>query len=506
MEQYLIFFGSLLIGGGLGYLAYKDSIKRADKNFERKEKEAEDLIKKAQSHAHEIIKKTQIDEQRFLEKIRKDEERLVSRDIATTEREKTIDIRLEKIEKQKEDIEQRKKILEQEKQALKERTSELDTKLAEIAKISPKEAKEKLFQDLEKEFENDLSVHVNKIVEARKEDAQTRANEYIVEAIQKYASEVANEATSTVVTIPSDDVKGRIIGKEGRNISVFENLTGVDVVVDDTPGSILISGFDLMRRHIAKVALERLIDDGRIHPARIEEIVKKTAEDTNKMLRKLGEESVRSLNLTAIIPAEMYKIIGRLHFRTSYGQNVLKHSQEVAHMAMAIAAEMKLDTQTTKAAAFLHDIGKAVTHEIEGSHAIIGAQILRKFKIPEKIINPVESHHEDVPANSLESRIVAAADAISAARLGARTDSLENYVKRLTELENLATTYTGVEKAYAIAAGREVRVFVTPKKINDLDAAKIAKNITKDIETNMTYPGEIKVNVIREARFEEYAK
>lgn len=466
---------------------------------------ARQLLDDARRQADRIREEAKHAEREVTTKLRADEDRLHERERGVAGREKVLDEKIGKLDSKREELEAAREELRAKREAVRQLEEQRREELAKLAGIPADTAKQQLFDDLEREFAQDLTLHVERVVEAKKEEARVKATQYVVDAVQKYASEVANEATSTLVPIPSEDIKGKIIGKEGRNITVFETLTGVDVLVDDTPGAILIAGFDLMRRHIARVALERLISDGRINPGRIEEVVRKATEETNELVRKLGEESVMEMGITGI-PPELYRVIGRLYFRTSYGQNILKHSKEVAHIAANLAGELGLDVELTKKAAFLHDLGKAVTHEIEGAHALIGGKILRKFNMHPLVVNAVEAHHGEVPYESMEAQIVAAADAISAARPGARSDNFEQYARRLAELENVATSYRGVEKAYAISAGREVRVFVTPKEITDLDAQRLAKDITREIEGTLNYPGEIKVTVIRELRVEEWAR
>jgi len=340
------------------------------------------------------------------------------------------------------------------------------------------------------------------VLEGEMEEA---AKNLIAEAVQRYASEVSSETTATVVQLPSDDLKGRIIGKEGRNITAFEQATGVDVIIDDTPGAIVISGFDLVRRYVAKRSLEKLLQDGRIQPARIEEVVAKTKEEVGKMMVQFGERALQELGITGYHP-DLVKIIGRLRFRTSYGQNVLKHSVEMAQLARMMAEEIGADARIVVEGALLHDIGKALDHEVAGTHVEIGVQICKRYGIRPEVVHCVEAHHEDVPIRTAEAFIVAAADAVSGARPGARRESLEAYIKRLKELEDVARGFPGVQKAYAISAGREVRIFVDVEQIDDLGQLKLAKDVAEKIEKELTYPGVIKVNVIRERRVEVLAK
>ena len=337
------------------------------------------------------------------------------------------------------------------------------------------------------------------------EEVEDKAKDLMAQAMQRYASEVATESTATVVQLPSDDVKGKIIGKEGRNINAFESATGVDVIIDDTPGVIVISGYDLARRYVAKLAMEKLVQDGRIQPARIEEIVAKMKEQVGKMMLEFGKRATEELGITGY-PQDLLKIIGRLRFRTSYGQNVLKHSVEMAHIGRMLAEEIGADSRIVTEGCLLHDIGKALDHEVAGTHVEIGVEICKRFKIRPEVVHCVAAHHEDIPMESPEAFIVAAADAISGARPGARRESIEEYFKRLRELEEVAKGFEGVQRAFAIYAGREVRVFVDTQKVDDLGQQKLAKDIAKKIENELTYPGVIKVNVIRERRIEEMAK
>ena len=379
------------------------------------------------------------------------------------------------------------------------------SELQRVSKLTEDEAKNLLIKEIERKHEEDMTVRLQKLENTGTEKIETRAKEILTSSIQRLANSVSSEVFSTTVTIPSDEIKGKIIGKEGRNIKAFERISGVEIIVDDTPGLITISSYDSVRRQIAKVALENLIADGRIQPVKIEEMVEKAKQEINKTIKEKGEAAAYECGVFNLDP-RIVSILGRLHFRTSYGQNVLQHSVEMSHIAGMLATEIGANVNIAKAGALLHDIGKAVDHEITGTHVEIGKRILQKFGADEKIIRAMESHHGEYPYSTLESYIVQSADAISGARPGARRDSVENYLKRLTELETIATSMKGVEKAYALQAGREVRVFVTPSEVNDLEAKDIARDIAVRIENELKYPGEIRVVVIRESRTIEFAR
>ena len=377
--------------------------------------------------------------------------------------------------------------------------------LQKVAALTKDQAREELFKELEKNYEEDILLRIKKLETRGQEEIERKAQELLVSSIQRLASSTASEITTSTVSISSDDLKGKIIGKEGRNIRALERAAGVELIVDDTPGSVVISSFDPLRRQVAKIALENLILDGRIQPARIKEMVLKAKAEVEKIAKDSGETAAYEVGIFDIEP-RLLTLLGRLHFRTSYGQNVLQHSIETAHLAGMIASEVGGNVQVAKKAGLLHDIGKAVDHEIQGTHVEIGRRILKKFNAEEAIIQAMEAHHEEYPFTTVESIIVQAADAISGSRPGARRDTLENYLKRLEDLEEISNSFEGVEKSYAIQAGREIRVFITPEKVSDLEAKKLARNIAKKIEEELRYPGEIKVNVIRESRIVEYAR
>lgn len=460
--------------------------------------EAHKEAEKANAKAEKIISEAKAEAKAEREKLDAVEKRIL-------EKEKNLDTKSDQIEKQKSEIEAKNQEIEKIKVETLNLREEEKKKLEEVAKLSREEAKERLLAEVEKDSAEELLKKIKEGEAKAKDEADKKAGNIIALAIQRLAQEATSESTVTLVELPSDDVKGRIIGREGRNITAFEMATGVDVIVDDTPGAVLISGFDLSRRYIAKMALEKLIADGRIHPARIEEVVKKANEDVQKQMQDWGEKLVVETGVVGLHP-NLVKLLGRLRFRTSYGQNILKHSAEAAWLGAAIASEIGADVKLVKTACLLHDIGKAVDHEIEGPHAVIGANILRKFKVPDEIVHAVEAHHNDIPIETITDIIVQVSDAISGSRPGARRESLEAYIKRLEELENISKSFPGVANAYAIQAGREVRVIVKPTELDDLGAHKLAKEISARIESEMTYPGQIKVNVIRETRSEEFAK
>ena len=411
---------------------------------------------------------------------------------------------MREVERQREQVKAAQDDINELKEELSAASAEHREALEKVAKLTQEEAKDQLSKALEEEFSEQYASQIKLMRERMKEDHEAEAKNLLAEALQRYAAEVATESTSTIVQLPSDDVKGKIIGKEGRNIVTFERLTGVDIIIDDTPEAIIISGYDLARRYVAKLAMEKLIKDGRIQPARIEEVVNKMKQEVGKMMLEFGKRATEELGI-ANYPQDLLKIIGRLRFRTSYGQNILKHSVEMAHMGRILAEEIGADVNTVVEGCLLHDVGKALDHEVSGTHVEIGVEICKKFKIRPEVIHCVAAHHEDIPMETPEAFIVAAVDAISGARPGSRRESMEAYIKRLKELEELAKNFEGVERAFAISAGREVRVYVDTKKVDDLGQEKLSKDIAKKIEDELTYPGVIKVNVIRERRIETQA-
>ena len=420
-------------------------------------------------------------------------------------KEESLDKKLESLERKEQSVQARDEQLKRKDQKVQEIIDQQQSMLEQISGFSKEEAKEYLIRSVEEDARHDIAKKLKEIDAQAKEDATRKAKEYIVTAIQKCAADHVAEVSISVVPLPNDEMKGRIIGREGRNIRALEQATGVDLIVDDTPEAVVLSGFDPMRREIARIALEKLILDGRIHPARIEEVVAKSRKEVEEFIKEQGEAAVLEVGVHGIHP-ELVKLLGRMHFRTSYGQNALKHSIEVAHLSGLLAGELGLDVRLAKRAGLLHDIGKSLDHDMEGSHVQIGADLCRKYRENAVVINSVESHHGDVEATSLIACIVQAADAISAARPGARRETLEAYTNRLSQLEEITNGFKGVDKSFAIQAGREVRVMVVPEQINDDAMTILAHDIAKRIEDEMEYPGQIKVSVIRESRSVDYAK
>ena len=459
---------------------------------------AQKSVEEATQKAESILEEAKKEEKAALIQVRKLEERAL-------QKEENVEKRREEVEKDAQNIQEKIAILKNKKEEIEALEAKKMEELEKVASLSEEQAKNELIEMTEKKYEQDLMMRIQKLEVTGREEFEKKAKDILVSTIQRLASSTASEVTTTTVPIPSDDLKGKIIGKEGRNIRALEQAVGVEIIVDDTPGAVVISSFDPVRRQIGKIALENLILDGRIQPARIEEMAERAKMEVDKLIKQKGETAAYETGLIDLDP-RLLSILGRLYFRTSYGQNVLQHSIEVAHIAGMLASELKADVQTAKKAGLLHDIGKAMDHEIQGTHVDIGRRILQKFNIDEKIIKAMQAHHEEYAYESVESVIVQAADAISGARPGARRDTLENYLKRLEDLEKIANSFAGVEKTYAIQAGREIRIFVTPDKVSDIEAKKMARQIADRIEDELKYPGEIKVSVIRESRVIEYAR
>ena len=421
------------------------------------------------------------------------------------QKEENVDKKTDAIEKKEAYLAKREEEMRKQKEEISRLNEQRVQELERISGLTSDQAKEYLLKIVEDDVKHESAKMIKEMEHRAKEEADKKAKEYVVNAIQKCAADHVSEATISVVQLPSDEMKGRIIGREGRNIRTLETLTGVDLIIDDTPEAVVLSGFDPIRREVARIALEKLIVDGRIHPARIEEMVEKAQREVETMIKEEGEAAVLEVGVHGIHP-ELVRLLGKMKFRTSYGQNALKHSIEVAHLSGLLAAELGLDVRLAKRAGLLHDIGKAVDHEMEGSHIQLGAELCRKYKESATVINAVESHHGDVEPTSLIACIVQAADTISAARPGARRETLETYTSRLKQLEDISNNFKGVDKSFAIQAGREVRVMVVPEQISDADMVLLARDISKQIEAELEYPGQIKVNVIRESRVTDYAK
>ena len=510
MNNLIIFIGTivgtLVVGSILGYYTRQTIAKKQAGTIEAKlnklvsqaKEEAKETLLRAKEKVNQISEEVKTDERERQKQLGRLEERLIKKEQNIEQKDNQLEadyvnfkIKVQKVKKIKENL-----INLKEEQL---------SKLEKIANLSQEQAKVELLSNVEKEHQQVLIERLKRLEEEGKEELNKKAQKITALAMQRYAASQVSEITSTAVDLPNDDLKGRIIGKEGRNIKTLEKLTGVEILIDDTPGAIIVSGFDPIRRQIAKIALEKLLLDGRIQPARIEEAVVKANQEISEKIQEAGQAAVYDVGLAGLNP-QLIKVLGRLRFRTSYGQNVLLHSLEVAHLAGAIASELGANVDLAKKAGLFHDIGKAVDHEIQGSHVEIGKRILKKFDIDEEVITAMQAHHEEYPYESLEAIIVQVADTISGARPGARKDTLEAYLKRLEELENVANSFKGVERAYAIQAGREIRVFVQPEEINDTAAHKLAKEIAGQIQQELKYPGEIKVNVIREIRTVEYAR
>jgi len=463
---------------------------------------AEKEIAKAKTKASDILLKAK-DEALTIENERRKEMKKIENRLA--ERESSLDSKLDELDKRAEKLRKAEDEVEELKGEIRDIRTKQQEKLEKIAGLKKKDAAEKLMQMTERDIKNDLVGLVNKLQHDAMEDAEEQAQTILVSAMERMASEVTAERTVTAIKLTDDEMKGRIIGKEGRNIQALQRATGVDILVDDTPGMIVLSSFDPIRRQVARLTLEMLMKDGRIHPGRIEEVVAKAEKQIEKEIIRAGEDAAREVGVAGI-PKEMLRLLGELKFRTSYGQNVLLHSTEMAHMAGLIAEEIGADVRVTKIATLLHDVGKAVTHKVEGKHHHIGAELARKYGMSDAIVHAIEAHHDDIEATTPEALVVRVCDALSAARPGARNISAENFVERMRDLENIATSFPGIDKAYAISAGREIRVIVSPKTVDDLSAIKLARDIATKIESTMQYPGTIKVNVIRETRAIEFAK
>ncbi len=514
MDNIIIIIATILISGiifiPIGVIIRK---KIAESKISGAESEAKRLLELASKEAENIKKEEIFKAKEEIMQARNELDREIrerrgevqAQEKRLIQKEENLDKRAENFERKEKDIERRMQEAETKKNELQELILKEMEELQRISGLTEEEAKARILSELDKQMTNEKAALIKEITENAKEEAAKNAREVLTYSIQKCAADHTSETTVSIVALPSDEMKGRIIGREGRNIKALETLTGIDLIIDDTPEAVVLSGFDPLRREVAKIALEKLIEDGRIHPAKIEEMVEKAKEEVAETIKSEGERAtletgVMGLNL------ELVKLIGKLKYRTSYGQNVLNHSIEVSNLARIMAEELGLDSKRAARAGLLHDIGKALDHDMEGTHVEIGVEILKKFKENPLVINAVEAHHEDVEPQTLEAVLVQAADAISASRPGARRETLEAYIKRLEKLEEIADSFDGVDKSFAIQAGREVRIIVKPEKVSEAGITIMAREIAKKVENEMDYPGQIKVNVIRESRAIEYAK
>lgn len=500
-----------LAAGFAGGYVYRRNI--AEAKIANAEEAVKKMIGDAQKRAETIKKETVLEAKEEAYRIKNENEKelreirneLQRNERRLLQREETLDKKIDGIEQREQQLNQKIKEAENTEASIKELYDKQLKELETISGLSMDEAREILLSSVERDARHDAAIMLRDIEAKTKEEADKRARNIISLAIQRCAADHVAETTVSVVSLPNDEMKGRIIGREGRNIRTLETATGVDLIIDDTPEAVILSGFDPVRREVARIALERLITDGRIHPGRIEEMVEKARREVDTQIREAGEQAIFEVGIHGL-HHELIKLIGRLKYRTSYGQNVLKHSIEVAHLAGMMASELGANVALAKRAGLLHDIGKAVDHEVEGPHAQIGADLAKKYRENNQVIHAIQAHHGDVEPSTVEAVLVQAADAISAARPGARRETLENYIKRLEKLEEIANSFEGVDKSFAIQAGREIRILVKPENVNDADTIIMAKEIVKRIETELEYPGQIKVNVIRETRAVEFAK
>ena len=510
LEIIVISVGVGIVGGAAGYLVRKNIaegkvataeetasriVQEAEKTGEAKKKEA---LLEAKEEIHRLRTEMERENKERRAELQKSERRLV-------QKEENLDKKLDSYEKKEENLIEQTSKLRDSQDRIEELYLKQRSELERVSGLTSDDAKRELLSNVEVEVKHDTAKLIKDLEQQAKDEADNKAREIISMAIQRCAADHVAETTVSVVALPNDEMKGRIIGREGRNIRTLETLTGIDLIIDDTPEAVIVSGFDPVRREIARTALEKLINDGRIHPARIEEMVEKAQKEVDQRIKEAGEQATFETGVHGLHP-EVIRLLGRLKYRTSYGQNVLKHSIEVSHLAGVMAAELGVDVMLAKRAGLLHDLGKAVDHDIEGSHAIIGADLAKKYRESAEVVNAIAAHHADEEPKTVQAVLVASADAVSAARPGARRESLESYLKRLTRLEEIAESFEGVDKSFAIQAGREVRIMVKPDRVDDITSVGLARDIVKKIEAELEYPGQIRVTVIRETRAVDYAK
>ncbi len=510
LETLLLIIAALAVGFGGGYLIRKMI---AEAKISSAETAAKKIIEEATQEANALKREKQLEAKEEAHRLRTELEKegkerrseLQRLERRLDQKEESLDRKLSNVEHKEEELKTKEEEIKSFREELEQLQQKQLTELERVSGMNTEDAKELLLQRVRDEINHEMISMVKEMESQAKAEGEKKAREIVTLAIQRYAADHVSESTVSVVSLPNDEMKGRIIGREGRNIRALETLTGIDLIIDDTPEAVIISGFDPIRREVARLALEKLVSDGRIHPARIEEIVEKTRKEVDSQIKEEGERATFESRVHGVHP-ELVTLLGKLKFRTSYGQNVLQHSIEVAHLAGIMAAELGLDVTFAKRAGLLHDIGKAIDHETEGSHVSIGAEVAKKYKESPAIVNAIEAHHGDVDFNTMEAVLIQAADAISAVRPGARRETLEAYIKRLEKLENIADSFEGVEKSYAIHAGREIRIMVKPDRIDDYTSIQVARDIVKKIEGELEYPGQIKVTVIRETRAVDYAK